>query len=67
MKSRWAWAGYVLFALCLLGSVAWPLWSDNDLWMLSFAALGAIVIFPVIFWPVTRSLTSLFEGRPRGR
>jgi hypothetical protein len=49
------WTAFVLFALCLIGSAAWPLWSDGDLWMLGFGALGAIIILPVIVWPAIRA------------
>ena len=41
MKNVWVWTAYTLFALCLISSVAWPLWSDSDLWMLGLAALAA--------------------------
>ena len=61
MRKGWVWAAYGLFALCLIGSVAWPLWSDSDLWMLGFGALAVIIIFPVILWPAIRGLKSAFD------
>ncbi len=44
MNKGLVWSAYVLFALCLIGSVAWPLWSDSDLWMLGFGALAVIIL-----------------------
>jgi hypothetical protein len=61
MNKGWVWAAYILFALCLIGSVAWPLWSDSDLWMLGFGALAVIIIFPVILWPAIRAVMSAFN------
>jgi hypothetical protein len=55
------WTAYVLFALCLIGSVAWPLWSDSDLWMLGFGALAVIIILPVILWPAIRGVMKAFN------
>lgn len=69
MKKGWVWAAYGLFGLCLVGSVARPLWSDNDLWMLGFGALAVIIIiFPVILWPTIRGVVSAFDMKepPRG-
>lgn len=59
-----AWAGYSAFALCMLGSVAWPLWSDNDLWIIRFGLLGAVVIAPVLFLPALRALRETFAPAP---
>ena len=61
MNKVWVWAAYGLFALCLIGSVAWPLWSDSDLWMLGFGALAVIIVLPVILWPAIRGLKSAFN------
>lgn len=61
MKKGWVWAAYGLFVLCLIGSVAWPLWSDSDLWMLGFGALAAIIILPVVLWPAIRGVMSAFD------
>lgn len=62
MRNGWVWAAYGLFALCLIGSVAWPLWSDSDLWMLGFAALAVLVIVAVIFGPPVRAILSAFRS-----
>ena len=61
MRKRWVWAAYDLLALCLVGSVAWPLWSDSDLWMLGFSALAVMIILSVILWPAIRGLMSAFD------
>lgn len=60
MRSARTWAAYVLFALCLVGMVAWPLWSDSDVWMILFAAVGIAVMFPVIFGRSIRAVLDAF-------
>lgn len=62
MKKGWVWASYAAFALCLIGSVAWPLCSDSDLWMLGFGALAVLVIAPVILGPPARAILSAFRS-----
>lgn len=62
MNRGWVWAAYGIFALCLIGSVAWPLWSDSDLWMLGFGALAVLIIAPVIFGPPVRALLLAFRS-----
>jgi hypothetical protein len=61
VNKGWAWTAYSLFGLCLIGSVAWPLWSDNDLWMLGFAALAVVIMLPAILWPAIRGVMSAFD------
>lgn len=56
------WAAFIVFALCLVGVVAWPLWSDNDLWSFLFAAIGIAVLFPVILVPPIRSVFKAFSS-----
>jgi hypothetical protein len=66
----WAWGSYGVLALCMVGGVAWPLWSDNDLWMIFFGVVGAAVIIPVVVWPSIRGLRDAFsssEEPPEGR
>lgn len=57
---------YWAFALCMVGSVAWPLWSDSDLWSFAFAGLGFAVVLPVVLGPalraILRSFSSFVEG-----
>jgi hypothetical protein len=62
MRSALTWAAFVVFALCLVGMVAWPLWSDNDLWSFFFAAVGSAVLFPVILWRAVGSVLSAFSS-----
>lgn len=64
MRSVLTWAAFVVFALCLVGTVAWPLWSDNDLWMFFFGAVGIAVLFPVILVPPIRELLKAFSASP---
>jgi hypothetical protein len=54
---RWiVWIAYVVFAGCVVGAVAWPLWSDNDAWMLAFAAAGVVFMLPVVLGPPVRAI-----------
>jgi glucose dehydrogenase len=55
------WTAFVLFALCLIGTVAWPLWSDSDLWGLGFGALAVLILFPVVLWPPIRADIEAFN------
>lgn len=56
------WAAFIVFALCMVGVVAWPLWSDNDLWSFLFAAIGIAVLFPVILVHAVRSILAAFSS-----
>jgi len=68
MSRGWVWAAYILFSLCLVGCVAWPLWSDSDVWALGFGALAVLVISPVVLGPAIRAVASTFDADepPRG-
>jgi hypothetical protein len=46
----------------MVGGVAWPLWSDNDLWMIFFGFVGAAVIIPVVLWPSIRAVRAAFSA-----
>ncbi len=68
MRSALTWAAFVVFALCMVGMVAWPLWSDNDLWSFLFAAVGIAVLFPVILGRAFRGVRDAFSSSsPDGR
>ena len=54
------WAAFFVFAMCMVGMVAWPLWSDNDLWSFLFAGIGIAVLLPVILVPPIRALLKVF-------
>lgn len=60
MSAFWAWVSYGVLAMCLVGGVAWPLWSDNDLWMIAFGAIGAVAVIPAVVWPSIRALRNAF-------
>jgi len=49
MRRLVPWAAFNAFSLGMVGAVAWPLWSDNDLWSVLFVAVGIAVLFPLIF------------------
>ena len=58
------WGAFFVFAICVVGMVAWPLWSDNDLWSFLFAGIGIAVLFPVIFVPPIRTMLRVFSTLP---
>jgi glucose dehydrogenase len=58
-------AAYGVFALCLVGMVAWALWSDSDLWAFLFAAIGIAVLLPVILGPSIRAGRAAFSSPSR--
>lgn len=62
VNSVLAWGAYGVFALCLVGMVAWPLWSDNDLWAFLFAAVGLAVLLPVTLGPSIRAVRAAFSS-----
>ena len=62
VNSVLAWGAYGVFALCLVGMVAWPLWSDNDLWAFLFAAVGLAVLLPVVLGPSIRAVRAAFSS-----
>ncbi len=49
MEGRGAWLAYSIVAACLVGSVAWPLWSDSTWWPVGLGVVAALAIAPVIF------------------
>lgn len=67
MNRAWYWASYVLGALSLIGSVAWPLWSDNDLWMLGFSALAGVILMPFVLWPALEAMRAVFSSSNKAK
>ena len=55
------WIAFVLFALGLVGSVAWPLWSENDLWAQALLGPPSVLLLLVIMWPVIQGLRDAFD------
>ena len=66
MQRIYPWLAYTAFAVCLVGIVAWPLWSDNDLWFFAFGAIAAVVMVPVVLVPGLRAIVGAMH-RPDKR
>jgi predicted lysophospholipase L1 biosynthesis ABC-type transport system permease subunit len=56
MRSRYAWVAYGVVALCLVGLVAWPLWSDNIAWVIPFSIVAIAVMVPIAVLPGIRAV-----------
>jgi len=46
----------------MVGAVAWPHWSGNDLWSVLFVAVGIAVLFPLFFARVIRKFLKAFSS-----
>ena len=67
MRRLVTWAAFSAFSLCMVGAVAWPLWSGNDLWSVLFVAVGVAVLFPLILARVIRGCLKAFSPAPDRR
>ncbi len=57
------WAAYGVFAVCMVGTVASYLWSDDYLWWpILFAGIGVAVMLPIPLGPSIRAMVSAFKN-----
>lgn len=56
MRSRYACAAYSVFALCMVGAVAWPLWSNNIAWVIPFIIVAVAIKVPIVVLPSVRAV-----------
>jgi hypothetical protein len=62
MGTGFAWAAHIVFGLCLVGLVAWPLWSDSMVWVVPFSLVAIVVMVPVVVLPGLRALRDVMKG-----
>lgn len=55
-RGWYPWLAFGFVGVCLIGSVAWPLWSGSIAWPIAFGVVATLVIAPVIFGAATRDL-----------